>query len=214
MLLLLQTMMVLMRKGGVALKAFVPQLQTTFVKSLQDPSREVRGAGAVALGRLVVQSARLDPLLTELSALSVQTDSSAIRASVLQALGTVLTAVGEKATAPVLEEKVAPALVKLVFDEDDSSRVMAGRAMSRLSWFLSPSALADNLIDVLDKGKGSSAQLSQVCGRLLGAGALLQGAGQSATDEREEAYRALQAAMSDERAAVVTAAMRYCAHIV
>lgn len=36
-----QTLCILLDKGGVGLKAFVPQLQTTFVKSLSDPAKQV-----------------------------------------------------------------------------------------------------------------------------------------------------------------------------
>jgi hypothetical protein len=38
---ILKTICKLLDKGGVALKAFAPQLNTTFVKSLHDPSRQV-----------------------------------------------------------------------------------------------------------------------------------------------------------------------------
>lgn len=41
--LFVQTLCLLLDKGGAGLKAFVPQLQTTFVKSLTDPSKQVSG---------------------------------------------------------------------------------------------------------------------------------------------------------------------------
>ena len=37
-----QTLSILLDKGGANLKAFVPQLQTTFVKNLHEPSKQVR----------------------------------------------------------------------------------------------------------------------------------------------------------------------------
>ena len=80
----------LLDKGGASLKAFVPQLQTTFVKALNDPSREVRTRGAAALGRLMPLSVRVDPLLTELTALVLKAESTAIKISVLDAIGTVM----------------------------------------------------------------------------------------------------------------------------
>ena len=63
---ILTTLTTLLDRGGSGLKAFVPQLQTTFVKALTDPSRGVRGRAALALGRLMPLSTRVDPLLAEL----------------------------------------------------------------------------------------------------------------------------------------------------
>ena len=48
------------------LKAFLPQLQTTFIRGLSDPNRSVRLEAAAALGKLVVIHAKVDPLFTEL----------------------------------------------------------------------------------------------------------------------------------------------------
>lgn len=39
---ILSTLSIMIRKGGIALKPFLPQLQTTFVKCLQDNTRSVR----------------------------------------------------------------------------------------------------------------------------------------------------------------------------
>ena len=51
---------------GVLLKAFLPQLQTTFLRALSDPNRAVRLEAALALAKLVVIHTRVDPLFTEL----------------------------------------------------------------------------------------------------------------------------------------------------
>ena len=50
---------------GIALKPFLPQLQTTFLKALLDSSRAVRLRAAEALGQLVSIHAKVDPLFTE-----------------------------------------------------------------------------------------------------------------------------------------------------
>ena len=50
---------------GIALKPFLPQLQTTFLKALQDVSRGVRLKAAEALGQLVAIHTKVDPLFTE-----------------------------------------------------------------------------------------------------------------------------------------------------
>lgn len=113
---ILQTLIVLLDKGGTALKAFVPQLQTTFVKNLSDPTKQVRLRCVEALGKIMPHSARVDPLLTELAigcgGGSVEgaggtvgaSGSNAIRASVLDALNCVLLISGDKATPAALEK--------------------------------------------------------------------------------------------------------------
>ena len=60
---------------GVLLKAFLPQLQTTFLRALSDPNRNVRLEAAQALAKLVVIHSRVDPLFTELHNGVKNTDS-------------------------------------------------------------------------------------------------------------------------------------------
>jgi hypothetical protein len=62
---ILRTLGLLLEKGEAKLKPFLPQLQTTFVKSLHDTSRVVRGLATAALGKLVSLGSRIDPLLSE-----------------------------------------------------------------------------------------------------------------------------------------------------
>ena len=52
---ILRTLSILLEKGGAGLKAFAPQLQTTFVKSLSDPSKQVRSRAVRALGQVMVR---------------------------------------------------------------------------------------------------------------------------------------------------------------
>lgn len=64
---ILDTLCLVIVKGGGAAKAFVPQLQTTFVKALNDANRTVRLRAAFALEKLVVLQTRVDPLFNDLS---------------------------------------------------------------------------------------------------------------------------------------------------
>lgn len=63
---ILKSLLLLLKKGSSMLRAFVPQLQSTFVKSLSDSSRLVRVRGCAALGALVPIQSRLEPLLNDL----------------------------------------------------------------------------------------------------------------------------------------------------
>jgi hypothetical protein len=49
----LETLCLLLEMGGPMLRPFLPQLQTTFVKSLHDPNDRVRNQGAVALSKVI-----------------------------------------------------------------------------------------------------------------------------------------------------------------
>lgn len=64
---------------GAMLKQFLPQLQTTFLKSLNDSNRQVRIKAALALSNLVCVIARADPLFVELHSALKAADDPAIR---------------------------------------------------------------------------------------------------------------------------------------
>ncbi len=96
---IVQTLGLILTKGGPALRAFVPQFQTTFVKALSDPSRMVRIEAIKALALLMPLSTRVDPLIKELVASSLGKSSNvsvetaglvAIQTATLEALAVVL----------------------------------------------------------------------------------------------------------------------------
>lgn len=79
------------------LKQFLPQLQTTFVKALNDPNRIVRLKSANALSHLILIHQRADPLFTELHNTIKNTDDSSIRETTLHALrGTYFSTINKK----------------------------------------------------------------------------------------------------------------------
>lgn len=61
------------------LKQFLPQLQTTFVKALNDGNRQVRLKAARALSNLIVIHSRADPLFTELHNSVKNTDDLSVK---------------------------------------------------------------------------------------------------------------------------------------
>lgn len=63
---ILKTLGLLIIKVGKYLKPFLPQLQTTFIKALSDPTAVVRTRGGIALADLMTESKRVEPVVQEL----------------------------------------------------------------------------------------------------------------------------------------------------
>ncbi len=62
----LEALVQLVRKVGGAAKAFIPQLQTSYLKALNDPNRPVRVQATTGLMELLPFSPRVDPVFNEL----------------------------------------------------------------------------------------------------------------------------------------------------
>jgi HEAT repeat protein len=83
---ILETLSLVIVKSGVTAKAFVPQLQTTFVKALNDANQIVRLRAAFALEKLVVLQNRVDPLFNDLSTGIKSNEEPGIKQTLLLAL--------------------------------------------------------------------------------------------------------------------------------
>ncbi|XP_073262744.1 protein ILITYHIA-like isoform X5 [Populus alba] len=93
---ILSTLSILIGKGGMSLRPFLPQLQTTFIKCLQDSTRTVRTSAAFALGKLSALSTRVDPLVSDLlSSLQVWHQMLVFGEAILTALKGVLKHAGK-----------------------------------------------------------------------------------------------------------------------
>jgi HEAT repeat protein len=125
---ILNTLEIILGKGGVALKPFLPQLQTTFVKALNDNALEVRRRGTSALSKLVSLSPRIDPLIAELSE-KLRTTTSGIRESNLEAVTSVMESVGEKVSAGV-RTGLEQSLVDLLESSEDLIRELASKCLA------------------------------------------------------------------------------------
>lgn len=202
----------LLERGGQHLKAFAPQLQTTFVKALSDPLREVRVRGGQALGKLMNISLRIDPLLSELSTLCQQTDSNAIRHSILEATISVLQLGGEKATMTALE-KVRAMAMKNLYDEDDPIRETCAKCLHVLAHFVNQEMTTDTLLDLLGSDATSDEFLddpwSLVAGKLVGLGAVLSASGTRGDEMKEEIFQFIESAgTKDDRVTIKIAVGR------
>lgn len=116
---ILSTLALLLDKGGVALKSFVPQLQTTFVKALFDPHALVRQRGSSALELLMPLSTRVDPLVNELltgttASAESPADSLPIQITMLETLGHVFISPAAAKISPAVVEQVGAKMDELL----------------------------------------------------------------------------------------------------
>jgi hypothetical protein len=205
---ILETLSILLQKGGIGLKAFVPQLQTTFVKSLSDPSKQVRTRASSCLGILVPMSARIDPLLSELS-LGVQgAESSAICVSFAEGISSVLNAAGGKASEEVLE-KISRALLVSTVSEDEQVRMASAQTLGTLTQLYTSTRQVSNLLlDLMPPGgRGGSLAASgehwtSTAGRVISCGEVLHNAADLGEDMQSEVLDLFQQAFSDDRVSI------------
>lgn len=140
----LETLGILLHKVGISLKQFLPQLQTTFLKSLHDQNRIVRLKSGQALAKLVAIHVRPDPLFTEMHNGIKSTEDSAERETMLQALRGLITPAGDKMSEP-LRKQIYGTLVSMLNHPEDVTRSAIGGCLGALCRWLPRDQLADVL---------------------------------------------------------------------
>lgn len=140
----LETLAILLYKVGIMLKQFLPQLQTTFLKALHDPSRIVRIKAGHALAELIVIHTRPDPLFVEMQNGIKNTDDSTVRETMLQALRGILIPAGDKMTEP-LKKQIYATLAGMLSHSEDITRAAAAGCFGSLCRWLNPDQLDDAL---------------------------------------------------------------------
>uniref|UniRef100_A0A0E0KIC1 TOG domain-containing protein n=1 Tax=Oryza punctata TaxID=4537 RepID=A0A0E0KIC1_ORYPU len=138
---ILSTLTIIIAKGGLALKPFLPQLQTTFVKCLQDNNRSVRTRAASALGKLSALSRRVDPLVSDLLSM-LQSGDDAVKESVLSALKGVVRHAG-KSVSPVVRSRGCDLLKDLLQADADDVRSSAAKAIGTLCQYMEDNETSD-----------------------------------------------------------------------
>jgi len=118
---ILRTMGLLISRGGIGLKPFVPQLQTTFVKCLPDPAAKVRHLAAVNLGALTKLSLRLDQVVCDL-ANAAKTADAQVQGAYLEAVRGALLVSGDRMSGETLG-KIQSALEEVITGAGDSEAV-------------------------------------------------------------------------------------------
>ncbi|CAN6724947.1 unnamed protein product [Malus baccata var. baccata] len=134
---ILSTLTIMIRKGGMALKPFLPQLQTTFVKCLQDSTRLAYSA-ALALGKLSALSTQVDPLVGDLLS-SLQALDSGVREASLSALEGVLKHAGKSVSS-----------ADLIHHDDDQLQISAASILGITSQYLEDDQLTELLQELSD----------------------------------------------------------------
>jgi len=156
---ILHALSLILDKGGVKLKPFMPQLQTTFMKAIASDSEQVRSSASSALSKLVKITTRVDPLVKDLCtqitnvATAVDDDdpvSVAVRAVLLSTLCDVLKSVGQK----LKEKSVQLAVETLVglrgkYDTDVRSRHSVAEGIVLSHRYVSEEDLETYLKDLL-----------------------------------------------------------------
>ncbi|ONM08702.1 ILITYHIA [Zea mays] len=150
---ILSTLTIIIMKGGIALKPFLPQLQTTFVKCLQDNNKSVRTRAAAALGKLSALSTRVDPLVSDLLSM-LQSGDESVKESVLSALKGVIKHAGKSVSAPIRSRGCA-LLEDLLQAEADDIRSCAAKVIGTLSQYMDDREIPDLVQILLEVGTSS-----------------------------------------------------------
>uniref|UniRef100_A0A4W3H8T3 GCN1 activator of EIF2AK4 n=1 Tax=Callorhinchus milii TaxID=7868 RepID=A0A4W3H8T3_CALMI len=137
---LLDTLSLLLGKVGIALKPFLPQLQTTFTKALSDANRAVRLKAAEALGNLIVIHTKVDPLFTELLNLIRNAEDSSVRETLLQALRFVTQGAGAKVDGTI-RKNITTMLLGMLGHDEDATRMASAGCLGELCAFISDDEL-------------------------------------------------------------------------
>lgn len=151
---ILSTLTIMIRKGGISLKPFLPQLQTTFVKCLQDSTRTVRSGAALALGMLSGLSTRVDPLVSDLLS-SLQVSDGGVREAILSALKGVLKHAGKNVSSAV-RDRVYSVLKELIHHDDDRVRMYAASILGFLTQYLEVVQLTELIQELTSLANSSS----------------------------------------------------------
>nr|CAB3498404.1 unnamed protein product [Digitaria exilis] len=161
---ILSTLTIIIAKGGIALKPFLPQLQTTFVKCLQDSNRSVRTRAAAALGKLSALSTRVDPLVSDLLSM-LQSGDESVKESVLSALKGVIKHAGKSVSAAI-RSRGCDLLKDLLQADADDVRSCAAKVIGTLSLYMEETEISD-LVQIL-LNLSTSPEWSTRHGALLG----------------------------------------------
>ncbi|KAF8792212.1 eIF-2-alpha kinase activator GCN1 like protein [Argiope bruennichi] len=132
---LLETLALLLAKVGMMLKPFLPQLQTTFLRSLSDGHRAVRLRSATALSYLILVHNKPDTLYNELHNAVKNAEDNSLKETMLHALRCIIKASGDKMSDQV-RTSIVSTVTNMLSHPDDSCRVVAAACLGAMCQFL------------------------------------------------------------------------------
>lgn len=148
----LDTLSLLLSKVGVLLRPFIPQLQQTFIKALNDANRNVRLRAANALSHLIIVHTRCDPVFSDLhnAIKSSSNDDTSVRETMLHALRLAITPAGDKMSDSV-RKQIVTTITSLLGLSDDLCRTTAAACLGAICAWLPNDELnvvaKDHLLD-------------------------------------------------------------------
>ena len=195
---ILHTLRLLIEKGAVLLKPFVPQLQTTFVKALSDATKAARERGAAALHKLAALSTRVEPLLVELNGALLAAEAG-VQHALLSAIAGVLRGM-PKAVGEGTLQALQHSATELLTVDDDGVALAAAATLGGLDAAPLPPLLAaiEAAADGDESGEAWRGELAQLRAHLAllralkpaaladGLSEMLAGALEAAASERSE----------------------------
>eukprot|EP00727_Mastigamoeba_balamuthi_P003180 m51a1_g1286 putative translational activator GCN1 (2596) ;mRNA; f:150219-159170 len=169
---ILTTLDLILDKGEAKIKAFFPQLQSTFIKSLSEQTtKAVRSRSAEALGKLVALGTRVDPLFNEvLNALQAAFSDQSAQEAICAALACALSKSPAVTDARIVD-RIGTSVLPLMSSMEEGLRMAAADAWALHLRLISADALDGYLMTcgALDTPEsGAVWQLAHSRSRALG----------------------------------------------
>eukprot|EP01134_Creolimax_fragrantissima_P001397 CFRG1397T1 len=159
---IIDTLMLLLRKASVQLKAFLPQLQTTFLKALVDHHEVVRKKAAMAFQPLAAVHNRIDALVPELCT-GVRDGEGAQREAMLLALSNTILG-GSAKFKEVSTSLVLTTLMSVWNDSNEQTRTVSAKCVGYLGAAMNDLDLNDILnSEILTPTTAVGTQYRNVC---------------------------------------------------
>mmetsp|Transcript_42469 Transcript_42469/g.165787 ORF Transcript_42469/g.165787 Transcript_42469/m.165787 type:complete len:2619 (-) Transcript_42469:553-8409(-) len=168
---ILHAMLRLLERCSITLKMLVPQLQSIFLKNLQDPTRTVRKRAQLALGELMKIHPRPEPVFNELvsTCMKAEVDVGS-RTSALEALS--LVSMNTKSLPNSAVTTVPAAMLLCVEDVEEEVRSAAGTTLGK---FCKRIAEPEDIAEVLNRALHAEGRSStQIGGRLFCSSSVLR----------------------------------------
>jgi hypothetical protein len=165
----------LLLKVDITLKPFLPQLQPTFMKNLNDINKTVRLKSGYALSKLLFMNPKLDQIIIDIHNLIKNNEDLQIKETLLNTLRLCLNNVGSK----VQDETKRQLAVTLksenyIYNEDVTIRAVSAGAVGSLAAYMSDAEFELLINDIFDYSKYSGKNWKYLQANCMVAATVLQ----------------------------------------